>query len=195
MWGAGLLPGRSWPALEWSTQGLSCCCSFLGSECGPLHHFWNRFPVGPWSSVTGCQTRKAPPASLTSVVNCTCFFFFSLTFSENPKGPVWWLGGRAEGGRKLARSPPFGSRSLGPQPSAQQLAFRRQEKVLLMWPRGTARLACEGSAESSSLGSDEKSCSLAGKAFCFYLGACLFSHYRGLQRCVCFCLLWDRCGI
>lgn len=104
------------------------------------------------------------------------FFLLSVTFSENPEGPIWSLSGRAEGGRKLGRSPLFGSGSLGLQPSPQQLSFKWQGKVLLIRPRGKARVAYKGSTESPLSGRDEESCPLA--ALCFSLCACLFSHYH-----------------
>lgn len=74
-------PWKVLASLKWSPQSPSCPCSFLGSEHGPLHHFWNHFPVYPLSSVTGGQTHKAPLASITLVLNSTCFFWFFFFLS------------------------------------------------------------------------------------------------------------------
>lgn len=75
---------------------------FLGSERGPLHHFWNQFPVGPLNCVpvAGCQTHKAPPASITSVPNSTCFFFSLLLFQRIPRVPF----GHSVGERRVGES-------------------------------------------------------------------------------------------
>lgn len=123
------------------------CSSTARSRASPP--FLKPHPVDLLNSftITGCQTHKAPPAVVTSVPNSTSFFL-SVTFSENPEGPVWLLSQRAEGGRKLARSPLFGSSSLGLQPSPRQLTFKWQEKVLFVWPRGRAHSADRDAAES-----------------------------------------------